>query len=200
MEYTVSEMAEMLNLTKANVAWRLNKLGLKSPHDDSHLAAVKNYLAKDKKQTLWQIVKQQYGDINTATYHYQGYSYRWRKLGKPDIKSLDELEDLWNEHVEERKKHTEEYKEHSRHVGTSAPLVKRNQKLRHIYDWLTFDPSGVWDDEIKYWYAWYTDSGFKPCHARRLAYLEVLKQHHILDVDEYFEFKETGTKLKMAFR
>lgn len=194
MEYTVSEMAEILNLTKANVAWRLNKLGLKSPHDESHLAAVKDYLVKDKKQTLWQMVKQRYGDDSAK---YQNCSYRWRQLGKPDVTSIDELDELWNKHIEERKEHTEAYKEHSRHVGTSASLVKKNQKLRHMFDWYAFDKNGVWDEEVKQFYFFFSDCGYKSCAARRLAYLEVLHRHHVIDTDEYLEAKESKIKLKM---
>lgn len=192
-------MAEILGLTKANVAWRLNKLGLKAPHDDSHLEAVKNYLNKPGKPlTLYQMAKQKYGDAVES--YYQNCMYRWRRLGKPDITSIDELDKLWNDRIEERKKHTEEYKEFHRHVNTSAGLInKRTQKIRHMYDWYTFDSNGTYDDEVKYWYAWYTESGYKSCAARRLAYLEVLKQHHILDQEEYCEFKEDGTKLKLAF-
>lgn len=197
VEYTVSEMAEILNLTKANVAWRLNKLGLKSPHDDSHLAAVKNYLAKEKPQTIWQMAKQRYGDDMSK---YQSCSYRWRQLGKPDVTSIDELDELWSKHVEERKEHALACKEHSRHVGTSASLVKKNQKLRHMYDWYQFDSNGTWDEEVKSWNSYYLDSGYKSCAARRLAYLEVLRQHHILDQDEYFDLKESRTTLKMAFQ
>lgn len=201
MEYTVSAIAAASNLTVANVAYRLNKLGLKAPHTEEHLKAVQNYLVKDKKQTLWQMVKQKYGDSDTATAHYQSYSYRWCKLRKPEISSLEELEDLWNKHVEERKAHAKEYKEYSRHINSSSHLTRKSSpKLRHMYDWYQFDSKGVYDDEVRYWYSWYTDSGYKSCMARRLAYLEVLKQHHILDQEEYCEFKETGTKLKMAFQ
>lgn len=201
MEYTVSAIAAACNLTVANVAYRLTKLGLKAPHTEDHLKAVQNYLVKDKKQTLWQIVKQRYGDSDTATAHYQSYSYRWCKLRKPEISSLEELEGLWNKHVEERKAHAKEYKEYSRHINSSSHLTRKSSpKLRHMYDWYQFDSKGVYDDEVRYWYSWYTDSGYKSCMARRLAYLEVLKQHHILDQEEYCEFKETGTKLKMAFQ
>lgn len=195
-EYTVSEMAEICNLTVANVAYRLNKLGLKAPHTEEHLKAVQNYLVKDKKPTLWQMVKQRYGDDMTK---YQNCSYRWRRLGKPDVTSIDELDELWSKHVEEREEHAKACKEHSRHVGTSAPLVKKNQKLRHMYDWYQFDSNGTWDEEVKSWNSYYLDSGYKPCAARRLAYLEVLRQHHILDQDEYFDLKESRTTLKMAF-
>lgn len=198
MEYTVSEIAKLSNLTVANVAYRLNKLGLKAPHTEDHLKAVQNYLVKDKKQTLWQMVKQRYGDTDSATAHYQGYSYRWCQLGKPEISSLEELEDLWNKHVEERKAHAKEYKEYSRHINSSSSLIKKKaQKLRHMYDWYQFDSKGVWDDEVKYWYSWYTDNGYKSCQARRLAYLEALHIHHVIDTDEYFEAKESKTKLKI---
>lgn len=198
MEYTVSEIAEILNLTKANVAWRLSQLGLKSPHTEEHLKAVRDYLTNQTKPlTIWQMAKQKYGD---DTHKYQNCSYRWRVLGKPDVKSIDELDELWNKRAEERKKHTEEYREYTRHIGTSASFVKRTQKLRHMFDWYTFDSNGTWDDEVREWYNWYLDSNYKSGMARRLAYLEVLKQHHILDQDEYFEMKESGTKLKMAFR
>lgn len=203
MTYSVSELAKLCNLTIANTAYRLAKLGLKAPHTEEHLKAVQNYLVKDKKPTLWQMVRQKYGDTDsdTATAHYQSYSYRWCQLGRPEISSLEELEDLWNKRVEERKAHAKEYKEYSRHVNSSSSLVKKKtQKLRHMYDWFSFDSKGVWNDEVKYWYAWFTDSGFKSCMARRLAYLEVLHKHHILDQEEYCEFKETGTKLKMAFQ
>lgn len=201
MTYTVSEMAEILKLTRANVAWRLNRLNLKSPHDESHLEAVRTYLESSKPLTLWQMVRAKYEDTDSATAHYQSYSYRWRKLNKPDIKSLDELDNLWNERISERKEHAKEYKEYSRHICSSASFVKkRTRKLRHMYDWYQFDSKGVWDDEVREWYNWYLDSEFKPCQARRLAYLEVLRQHHILDQDEYFEFKESHTKLKMAFQ
>lgn len=203
MTYSVSDIAKLCNLTIANAAYRLNKLKLKAPHTEEHLKAVQNYLAKDKKLTLWQMVKQKYDDTDsdTATAHYQGYSYRWCQLGKPEISSLEELEDLWNKHVEERKAHAKEYKEYGRHVNSSSPFVKkRTQRLRHMYDWYQFDSKGVWDDEVKYWYAWYIGSGVKPCMARRLAYIEVLHTHHILNTDEYFEFKESNTKLKMAFQ
>lgn len=201
MEYTVSDIAKLCNLTIANVAYRLTKLGLRAPHTEEHLKAVQNYLVRDKKQTLWQMVKQKYGDSDTATAHYQSYSYRWCQLQKPEISSLEELEDLWNKHVEERKAHAKEYKEYSRHINSSSQLVKKKtQKLRHMFDWYQFDSKGVWDDEVKSWYAWYTDSGYKSCQARRLAYIEVLHTHHILNTDEYFEFKESNTKLKMAFQ
>ena len=201
MEYTVPEIARACNLTVANTVYRLRALNLKAPHTEAHLKAVQNYLVRDKKQTLWQMVKQKYGDSDTATAHYQSYSYRWCKLRKPEISSLEELEDLWNKHVEERKDHTKEYKEYSRHINSSSHLVKKSSpKLRHMYDWYQFDSKGVWDDEVKYWYSWYIDSGFKSCQARRLAYIEVLHTHHILDQEEYCEFKETGTKLKMAFQ
>ena len=201
--YSVSEIAEICNLTKANVAWRLNKLNLKSPHDDSHLAAVRDYLTNQVKPlTLWQMVKQKYEDVDsdTATAHYQSYSYRWRKLDKPEIKSLDELDELWNKRVAESKEHAKEYKEYSRHINSSTHLTRKsNPKLRHMYDWLSFDKNGVWDDEVKYWYDYYIENCYKFCMARRLAYIEVLKQHHVIDQDEYFEFKESQTKLKMAF-
>jgi hypothetical protein len=201
MTYSVSDIAKLCKISVANVAYRLNKLGLKSPHDESHLKAVQNYLVKDKKLNLWQMVKQKYEDTDSATAHYQGYSYRWQKLNKPEISSLEELEDLWNKHVEERKAHAKEYKEYSRHVNSSSSLVKKTtQKLRHMYDWYQFDSKGVWDDEVRYWYIWYTDSGYKSCMARRLAYIEVLHIHHVIDTDEYFEFKESQTKLKMAFQ
>ena len=203
MEYTVPEIARICNLTVANTAYRLNKLGLKAPHDDSHLAAVRDYLVKDKPLTLWQMVKQRFGDSDsdTATAHYQSYSYRWCQLGRPEISSLEELKDLWNKRVEERKKHTEEYKEYSRHINSSSQLVKKSSpKLRHMFDWYQFDPKGVWDDEVTYWYQWYLESGYKSCAARRLAYLEVLHIHHVIDTDEYFDAKESKMKLKMAFQ
>lgn len=194
-------MAKVLGLTTANVVWRLHKLGLKSPHTDEHLTAVKNYLVKDEKPTLWQMVKQKYKDTDsdTVTAHYQSYSYRWCQLQKPEISSLEELEDLWSKHVEERKAHAKECKEYGRHINSSASLVKKNQELRHMFDWYQFDSKGVFDDEVRYWYKWYLDSGCTSCMARRLAYLEVLKQHHVIDQDEYSYFKADGTRLKMAF-
>lgn len=196
--YSVSSIAKLCNLTVANTAYRLRALNLKAPHNEEHLRAVQNFLVKDKKQTLWQMVKQKYGDTDSATAHYQGYSYRWCQLGKPEISSLEELEDLWNKHVEERKAHTKEYKEYSRHINSSSPLVKKSSpKLRHMYDWYAFDSNGTWDDEVKYWYAWYTDNGYKPCQARRLAYLEVLHMHHVIDTDEYLGAKESRIKLKV---
>lgn len=201
--YSVSDISRLCDLTIANTAYRLNKLGLKAPHNEDHLKAVQNYLAKDKKQTLWQMVKQKYEDTDsdTATAHYQSYSYRWCQLQKPEISSLEELEDLWNKHVEERKAHAKEYKEYSRHINSSSQLVKKSSpKLRHMYDWYQFDSKGVWDEEVKSWYAYYIENDYKSCAARRLAYIEVLKQHHVIDQDEYFEFKESGTKLKMAFQ
>ena len=199
MAYSVSEIAAACNLTIANVAYRLNKLGLKSPHTEDHLKAVQNYLVKDKPLTLWQMVKQKYEDTDsdTATAHYQSYSYRWGKLGRPEISSLAELEDLWNKHVEERKAHAKEYQKYNHHIGTSAPLIRKTQKIRHMYDWLSYDSKGVWDAEVKYWYNFFGDCGYKSCAARRLAYLEVLKQHHVIDTDEYFDAKESGRKLKM---
>lgn len=195
MEYSVYEIAEICNITVANAAYRLNKLGLKSPHTEEHLKAVQNYLIKDKKQTLYQMVKQRYGD--TSTDYYQGYSYRWRKLGKPDIKTLDELDDLWNKRISDRREHAREYKEYNRHINPSDCLAKKTQKLRHMFDWISLDKDGVFDDEVKYWYLWYLDSGYKSCAARRLAYLEVLHIHHVIDTDEYFEAKESKTKLKV---
>lgn len=200
MTYSVTDIAKLCNLTVANVAYRLNKLGLKAPHNEDHLRAVQNYLVKDKKPTLWQMVKQRFGDLDsdTATAHYQSYSYRWCQLGKPDITSIEELKDLWNKHVEERKAHANEYKEYSRHINSSSPLVKKHSpKLRHMYDWYQFDKEGVWDDEVREWYQWYLDNGYKSCQARRLAYLEVLHIHHVIDTDEYIEAKESKIKLKM---
>ena len=200
MTYGVSDIAKLCNLTVANTAYRLNKLGLKAPHNEDHLKAVQNYLAKDKPLTLWQMVRQKFEDTDsdTATAHYQSYSYRWCKLGKPEISSLEELKDLWNKHVEERKAHAKEYKEYSRHINSSSQLVKKSSpKLRHMYDWLSFDSKGVYDDEVKQFYLFYSDCGYKSCQARRLAYLEVLHMHHVIDTDEYFEAKESKTKLKM---
>ena len=198
MTYSVSDIAKLCNLSIANTAYRLNKLGLKAPHTEDHLKAVQNYLITNKKPTLWQMVKQKYGDSDTATAHYKGYSYRWCQLRKPEISSLEELEDLWNKHVEERKAHAKEYKEYGRHINASAPFVKKTtQKLRHMYDWYQFDSKGVWDDEVKQFYLFYCDCGFKSCQARRLAYLEVLRIHHVIDTDEYFEARESKTKLKM---
>ena len=53
MKYTVVDIAGICNLTVANVVYRLNKLNLKAPHDDSHLAAVRDYLTNQvKKPTL----------------------------------------------------------------------------------------------------------------------------------------------------
>lgn len=200
-EYTVSEIAKLCNLTVANVAYRLNKLGLKSPHNEDHLKAVQNYLVKDKKQTLWQMVKQRYGDSDTATAHYQSYSYRWCQLQKPEISSLEELDELWNKRIAERKEHAKKYKEYSRHINATTPFVnKTTQKLRHMFDWYQFDSKGVWDDEVKQFYLFYGDCGYKSCMARRLAYIEVLHMHHVIDTDEYFELKESQTKLKTAFQ
>ena len=200
MTYSVSDMATACGISKTTVAWRLRALGLKSPHTDEHLAAVRDYLARDKPLTLYQMVKRRYEDTDsdTATAHYHGYSYRWCQLGKPEISSLDELEDLWNKHVEERKAHAKEYKEYSRHINSSSQLVKKHSpKLRHMYDWYTFDSKGAWDDEVKQFYLFYSDSGYKSCQARRLAYLEVLHMHHVIDTDEYFDAKESKQKLKM---
>lgn len=202
MTYSVSDIAAACDISKTTVAWRLRALGLKAPHTANHLRAVQNYLVRDKPLTLYQMVKRRFGDTDSdiATAHYHIYSYRWRKLGKPDITSLEELEDLWNKRVEERKAHTKEYKEYSRHIN-SAPLVKKHSpKLRHMYDWYQFDSKGVWDDEVKYWYAWYTDNSYKSCQARRLAYLEVLHIHQVIDTDEYFAAKESKMKLKMLLR
>lgn len=198
--YSVSDIAKLCNLTRANVAWRLRALGLKAPHNEEHLAAVRDYLIRDKPLTLWQMVKRRFGDTDsdTATAHYQSYSYRWCQLGKPDITSIEELEDLWNKHVEERKAHTKAYKEYSRHINSSSPFVKKSSpKLRHMYDWYTFDSNGTWNDEVKYWHNFYCDNGFKSCQARRLAYLEVLHMHHVINTDEYFDAKESKQKLKM---
>ena len=200
MTYSISEIAAACGISKPTVAWRLRALGLKSPHNEDHLKAVQNYLAKDKKPTLWQMVKRRFGDTDsdTATAHYQSYSYRWCKLGKPEISSLAELEDLWNKHVEERKEHAKEYKEYSRHINSSSQLVKKHSpKLRHMYDWYTFDSKGVWDDEVREYYNFYSDCGYKSCQARRLAYLEVLHMHRVIDTDEYIEAKESKQKLKM---
>ena len=200
MTYSVADIAAACGISKTTVAWRLRALGLKAPHDDSHLAAVRDYLVRDKPLTLWQMVKCRFGDSDsdTATAHYHIYSYRWRKLQKPEISSLEELEDLWNKHVEECKAHTKEYKEYSRHINSSSQLVKKHSpKLRHMYDWYQFDSKGVWDDEVREYYNFYGDCGYKSCQARRLAYLEVLRMHHVIDADEYFEAKESKQKLKM---
>ena len=200
MTYSVSDIAAACDISKTTVAWRLRALGLKAPHNEEHLAAVRDYLVRDKPLTLWQMVKRRFEDTDsdTATAHYQSYSYRWCQLGKPDITSIEELEDLWNKHVEERKAHVEERKEYSRHINSSSQLVKKHSpKLRHLYDWYTFDSNGVWDDEVKYWYTWYTNNDYTSCQARRLAYLEVLHTHHVIDTDEYFDAKESRQKLKM---
>ena len=200
MTYSVSDIAAACGISRTTVAWRLRALGLKSPHTDEHLAAVRDYLVRDKPLTLWQMVKQKFEDTDsdTATAHYQSYSYRWCQLGKPEISSLDELEDLWNKHTEERKAHAKEYKEYARHINSSSPFVKKSSpKLRHMFDWYTFDSKGAWDDEVKYWYAWYTNNDYTSCQARRLAYLEVLHIHHVIDTDEYFEARESKQKLKM---
>ena len=201
MIYTVAEIAKILNLTTANVIYRLGKLGLQAPHDDSHLEAVRDYLTNQSKPvTIWQLVSQKY-DPEQFKSKYQNTMYRWRKLGSPGIQSLDELDDLWNKHTLAKKERIEEYKKHQNEQAMSqfSKLVnKRTKKIRHLYIWKTFDPSGVWDDEVLCFYQWYTESGFKPCESRRLSYIEVLKRHHMLDQDEYFEFKESKIPLKMA--
>ena len=200
MTYTVAEMAKILNLTKANVAYRLSKLGLKEPHDDNHLSAVRDYLANQSKPVnLWQLVAQKYGQ-NDVELKYKSMTYRWQKLGKPSIKSLDELDELWNKHRTVEKEKAEDNKKHVKEQQLGKSLfVKKTGKIRHLDIWKTFDPNGVWDDEVKEWYFWYRNDGYSPQMSRRLAYIEVLKQHHMLDADEYFDFKEDGTKLKMIF-
>ena len=201
MTYSVAEIAKILNLTTANVAYRCNKLGLKAPHDDTHLTAVRDYVINQNKPvTIWQLVSQKY-DQEQFKSKYQNSIYRWRKLGEPGIQSLEELDDLWNKHVLAKKERTEEYKKHQaeQHMSQFSKLVsKRTKKIRHLYIWKTFDPSGVWDDEVLNWYSWYESNGCTPCESRRLAYIEVLKQHHMLDQDEYFAFKESETPLKMV--
>ena len=201
MTYSVSEIAEICGISKTATAWRLNKLGLKAPHDNTHLAAVRDYLTNQSKPvTICQLVSQTY-DPEHFKSKYQNTIYRWRKLGEPSITSLDELDDLWNKHTLAKKERTEEYKKHQNEQSMSqfSKLVsKRTKKIRHLYIWKTFDPSGVWDDEVLCFYQWYTESGFKPCESRRLAYLEVLKQHQIIDTDEYFDLKESNTPLKIA--
>ena len=202
MTYSVAEIAKILNLTTANVVYRLGKLGLQAPHDDSHLEAVQNYLTNQHKPTIWQLVSQKY-DKDSFKSKYQNTMYRWRKLGSPSITSLDELDDLWNKHILAKKERTEEYKKHQNEQSMSqfSKLVsKRTKKIRHLYIWKTFDPSGVWDDEVLNWYSWYESDGRTPCESRRLAYIEVLKQHHMLDQDEYFAFKESETPLKMVLK
>ena len=198
MTYSVAEMAKILNLTTANVAYRLRVLGLKSPHDEQHLAAVRDYVINQHKPaTVWQLVTQKYGNADK----YSAYIYKYRKLGSPSITSLDELDDLWNKHILAKKEKTEEYKKHQNEQNMSqfSKLVsKRTKKIRHLYIWKTFDPSGVWDDEVLEWYSWYESNGCTPCESRRLAYIEVLKQRHLLDQDEYFDFKESETPLKMV--
>ena len=201
MIYSISEIAEICGISKTATAWRLNKLGLKSPHDDTHLAAVRDYVINQHKPvTIWQLVSQRYDQEHFKS-KYQNTMYRWRKLGSPSIQSLDELDDLWNKHTLAKKEKTEEYKKHQNEQSMSqfSKLVnKRTKKIRHLYIWKTFDSSGVWDDEVLCFYQWYTESGFKPCESRRLAYIEVLKRHHMLDQDEYFDFKESKTPLKMV--
>ena len=201
MTYSISEIAEICGLTVSNTAYRLNKLGLKAPHDDTHLTAVRDYVTNQHKPaSIWQMVAQKY-DKEQFKSKYQNSIYRWRKLGEPGITSLDELDDLWNKHVLAKKEKTEEYKKHQVEQSMSqfSKLVnKRTKKIRHLYIWKTFDPSGVWDDEVLNWYSWYESDGRTPCESRRLAYIEVLKQHHILDQDEYFAFKESETPLKMV--
>lgn len=202
MTYTVAEIAEILNLTVANVAYRLNRLGLKSPHDDEQLAKVRDYLTNQSKPvTIWSLVVQKYGQGNFKS-KYQNTMYRWRKLGQPEVKSLEELDDLWSKRLIAKKERTEEHKKHLTEQAMSqfSKLVsKRTQKIRHLYIWKTFDPSGVWDDEVIEWYNWYENNGYTPCESRRLAYIEVLRQHHMLDDDEYFDLKESNSPLKMAF-
>ena len=201
MTYSVAEMAKILNLTTANVVYRLRVLGLKAPHDNTHLAAVRDYLTNQSKPvTIWQLVSQKY-DPEHFKSKYQNTIYRWRKLGEPSITSLAELDDLWNKHILAKKEKTEEYKKHQNEQNMSqfSKLVsKRTKKIRHLYIWKTFDPSGVWDDEVLEWYSWYESNGCTPCESRRLAYIEVLKQRHLLDQDEYFDFKESETPLKMV--
>ena len=149
MIYSVSEMAKILNLTTANVVYRLGKLGLQAPHDEQHLTAVRDYLTNQHKPvTIWQLVSQKY-DKDHFKSKYQNTMYRWRKLGEPGITSLDELDDLWNKHILAKKEKTEEYKKHQTEQAMSqfSKLVsKRTKKIRHLYIWKTFDPSGVWDD------------------------------------------------------
>ena len=201
MIYSISEIAEICGISKTATAWRFNKLGLKAPHDEQHLAAVRDYVINQHKPvTIWQLVSQRY-DKEQFKSKYQNSIYRWRKLGEPCIQSLEELDELWNKHVLAKKERTEEYKKHQNEQAMSqfSKLVsKRTKKIRHLYIWKTFDPSGVWDDEVLCFYQWYTESGFKPCESRRLAYIEVLKRHHMLDQDEYFDFKESKTPLKMV--
>lgn len=201
MTYTVTEMAKILNLTKTNVAYRLGKLNLKEPHDDSHLSAVRDYLVNQSKPvTIWQLVVQRYGQDN-AKNKYQPIQYRWCKLGKPVVTSLEELDELWNKHCTAKKERTEANKKHVKEeqLGTSL-FNKKTGKIRHLYIWKTFDPNGVWDSEVKEWYFWYRNDGYRPQMSRRLAYIEVLKQHHLLDQDEYFDFKESDIKLKMILQ
>lgn len=201
MTYSISEIAEICGLTVSNTAYRLNKLGLKAPHDDTHLTAVRDYVTNQHKPaSIWQMVAQKY-DKEQFKSKYQNTMYRWRKLGEPRIQSLDELDDLWNKHVLAKKERTEEYKKHQTEQAMSqfSKLVnKRTKKIRHLYIWKTFDPSGCWDDEVRNWHSWYESNGCTPCESRRLAYIEVLKQHHMLDQDEYFDFKESKTPLKMV--
>lgn len=201
MTYSISEIAEICGISKTATAWRLNKLGLKAPHDNTHLTAVRDYLTNQHKPvTIWQLVSQRY-DKEQFKSKYQNSIYRWRKLGEPGIQSLEELDDLWNKHVLAKKEKTEEYKKHQAEQAMSqfSKLVsKRTKKIRHLYIWKTFDPSGVWDDEVLCFYQWYTESGFKPCESRRLAYIEVLKRHRVIDTDEYFDLKESNTPLKMV--
>ena len=201
MTYSVAEIAKILNLTTANVVYRLGKLGLQAPHDDSHLESVRNYLTNQHRPvTVWQLVTQKY-DKEHFKSKYQNTMYRWRKLGSPSITSLDELDDLWNKHTLAKKERTEEYKKHQveQHMSQFSKLIsKRTKKIRHLYIWKTFDPSGVWDDEVKEWYFWYESNGCTPCESRRLAYIETLKRHHMLDQEEYFDFKENKIPLKMV--
>ena len=201
MTYSVAEMAKILNLTTANVAYRLRVLGLKSPHDDTHLTAVRDYVINQHKPvSIWQLVSQKY-DPEHFKSKYQNTMYRWRKLGEPRITSLDELDDLWNKHTLAKKERTEEYKKHQTEQAMSqfSKLVsKRTKKIRHLYIWKTFDPSGCWDDEVKEWYFWYESNGCTPCQARRQSYIEILKQHQIIDTDEYFDLKESNTPLKVV--
>lgn len=60
--YSVSELATACGISKTTVAWRLRALGLKSPHTDEHLTAVRDYLVRESKIKLTAIYEK-IGDI-----------------------------------------------------------------------------------------------------------------------------------------
>lgn len=108
---------------------------------------------------------------------YNIWRSRYEGLGKPPLKSLEELKAIWAQRQELKRKRRE---------------MRENGALSHrgTTDYVFFDPTGVFDDELKEVRKLYKSEGWRGHPQKALAEADVMYRHGYYTLEDYWALRE----------